>query len=105
MNMKKITAQLSIAILLVAGAASCKKNRLILIRTRTRLQDGTTIVYNVICLLPRITRPFGGRNWGWLQNYMGYWAGSGTAAPNTQEETYTLTTSFRGSRSGLLCMT
>ena len=95
MNMKKITAQLSIAILLVAGAASCKKEAFNINQNPNQATD-STIVYNVI--LPSAqnnTARLVARNWGWLQNYMGYWARSGTYAPNTQEETYTLTTSFQ----------
>jgi hypothetical protein len=34
-------------------------------------------------------------NWGWLQNWMGYWARSGGYAPNSTEETYQITTSFQ----------
>lgn len=34
------------------------------------------------------------QNWGWLQNWMGYWARSGSYAPSLIEETYSITTSF-----------
>lgn len=95
MNMKKITTQLSIAILLVAGAASCKKESFNINKNPNQATD-STIVYNLI--LPAAqnnTARFVSRNWGWLQNYLSYWARSGTYAPNTQEETYQLTTSFQ----------
>jgi len=95
MNMKKITQQLSIAILLVVGAASCKKESFNINKNPNDVTD-STIVYNLI--LPSAqnqTARFVTRNWGWLQNYMSYWARSGTYAPNTQEETYQLTTNFQ----------
>ncbi len=34
-------------------------------------------------------------SWRWLNSYLGYWARSGTFAPNADEESYNLTTNFQ----------
>lgn len=94
MNMKKNISKLSVAILLVVGAISCKKEKFNINGNPNQATD-STIIYNLI--LPAAennTARFVARQWGWLQNYMGYWARSGTYAPNTEEETYQLTTNF-----------
>lgn len=94
--MKKI----KIILLLIAGAfmmglSSCSKEDFNINKDPNNATD-STIAYNVI--LPSAqnnTARIVARNWGWLQCYLGYWARSGTYAPNTQEETYELTTSFQ----------
>ena len=93
--MKKIIQLLTLAIILFVGAVSCKKSNFDINNNPNQATD-STIVYNVI--LPSAqnnTARLVARNWGWLQNYLGYWARSGTYAPNTQEETYELTTNFQ----------
>ncbi len=93
--MKKIIQLLPLAILLVIGAISCKKESFDINRNPNDVTD-SSIVYNFI--LPTAqnsTARVVTRNWGWLQNYLGYWARSGTYAPNTAEETYELTTNFQ----------
>ena len=93
--MKKIIQLLALTIALFVGAISCKKDSFN-INTNPNQATDSTIVYNVI--LPAALNNTGrvvARNWGWLQNYLGYWARSGTYAPNTSEETYELTTSFQ----------
>jgi len=94
--MKKI----KIILLLIAGAfmmglSSCSKEDFNINKDPNNATD-STIAYNVI--LPSAqnnTARIVARNWGWLQCYLGYWARSGTYAPNTQEETYELTTAFQ----------
>lgn len=93
--MKKIIQLLSLAIVLVIGAISCKKESFNINKNPNDVTD-STIQYNFI--LPAAqnnTARVVTRNWGWLQNYLGYWARSGTYAPNTAEETYELTTNFQ----------
>ena len=95
MKMKKIIQSLTLALLLFAGVISCKKDSFNINLNPNQATD-STIVYNFI--LPAAqnnTARVVARNWGWLQNYLGYWARSGTYAPNTQEETYELTTNFQ----------
>ena len=93
--MKKIIQLLPLAIVLVIGAISCKKESFNINKNPNDVTD-SSIVYNFI--LPTAqnsTARLVTRNWGWLQNYLGYWARSGTYAPNTAEETYELTTNFQ----------
>lgn len=55
----------------------------------------STVSYDVI--LPAALHGTGAAvagNWGWLQNWMGYWARSGSYAPSLTEETYSITTTF-----------
>src|SRR6476660_3219326 len=95
MKMKKIYQLASMAIILLAGATSCSKESFDVNKNPNDATD-STVVYNVI--LPAAqnnTARLVARNWGWLHNYLGYWARSGTYAPNTDEETYNLTTNFQ----------
>ncbi len=74
---------------------SCKKEKFNINQNPNEATD-STIAYNVI--LPAAqnsTARVVSRSWGWLQNYLGYWARSGTYAPNTEEETYEITTNFQ----------
>lgn len=92
--MKKFVRIFSIAALLALGIQSCKKSRFDINSDPNNATD-STVAYNVI--LPAAlnsTASFIAEDWGWLQNYLGYWARSGTYAPNVGEETYTITTSF-----------
>ena len=92
-NNKIILFFLTLATL--SGMYSCKKESFDINKNPNSATD-STISYNVV--LPAAqngTARIVSRNWGWLQNYMGYWARSGSYAPNTQEEGYELTTSFQ----------
>ncbi len=83
------------AIALIVGMSSCKKDDFNINQNPNEATD-STIAYNVI--LPSAqnnTARLVARNWGWLQCYLGYWARSGTYAPNVDEETYTITTNFQ----------
>lgn len=93
--MKKNIQLFALAIMLVAASTSCKKDDFNINQNPNNATD-STIIYNLI--LPAAqnnTARVVARNWGWLQNYLGYWARSGTYAPNTAEETYELTTNFQ----------
>jgi len=93
MKQKKIFL-LFFAFALIFGMYSCKKEGFNINQDPNNATD-STVAYNVI--LPAAqnsTASIVARNWGWLQNYLGYWARSGTYAPNTEEETYQLTTNF-----------
>lgn len=94
MKQKKIFL-LFFAFALIFGLYSCKKENFNINQNPNEATD-STIAYNVI--LPAAqnsTARIVARNWGWLQNYLGYWARSGTYASNTEEETYNLTTNFQ----------
>jgi hypothetical protein len=94
MKQKKIFL-LFFAFALIFGMYSCKKESFNINQNPNNATD-STVAYNVI--LPAAqnsTASLVARNWGWLQNYLGYWSRSGTYAPNTEEETYQLTTNFQ----------
>jgi len=94
MKQKKIFL-LFFAFALIFGMYSCKKENFNINQNPNNATD-STVAYNVI--LPSAqnsTASLVARNWGWLQNYLGYWSRSGTYAPNTEEETYQLTTNFQ----------
>ncbi len=93
--MKRIINSLLIAIVFAISILSCKKNGFDINKNPNTPTD-STISYNVI--LPAAQASTGrivNTPWGWLQNYLSFWARSGTYAPATQEETYALTTSFQ----------
>jgi hypothetical protein len=95
MRLNKIFIPIALAAILgVAGFSSCKKSTFDINQNPNQVTD-STVTYNVI--LPAALHNTGGliaRDWGWLQNWLGYWSRSGTYAPNVIEETYQITTSF-----------
>lgn len=95
----KLTRTYSIIlVLLVAlatGIQSCKKESFNVNKNPNQPTD-STVTYNV--LLPaalQSTSYIVATDWGFLQNWLGYWARSGTYAPNVTEETYQITTNFQ----------
>ena len=91
MKIKNILYTLMFALVLSVAITGCKKADFDINKNPNSPTD-STITFNVI--LPAALDATGSlvaTDWGWLQNYMGYWARSGTYAPNTQEETYSLT--------------
>jgi len=84
-----------LAVTLLTGIYSCKKDSFNINSDPNNATD-STVAYNVI--LPAAqnnTARVVSRSWAWLQNYLGYWARSGTYAPNVEEETYEITTNFQ----------
>jgi len=84
-----------LAVILLTGIYSCKKDSFNINSDPNNATD-STVAYNVI--LPAAqnnTARVVSRSWAWLQNYLGYWARSGTYAPNVEEETYEITTNFQ----------
>ena len=93
MKIKNILYTLTFTLVLFAVITGCKKADFDINKNPNSPTD-STVTFNVI--LPAALEATGSlvaTDWGWLQNYMGFWARSGTYAPNTQEETYSLTTS------------
>ncbi len=92
--MKKTLTILTCCLLLLAANEGCKKSEFDINQNPNQPTD-STVTYNVILPAAQaatgriITRP-----WGFLQNWLGYWARSGTYAPAAQEESYLITTSF-----------
>jgi hypothetical protein len=84
-----------VAITVAAGSVGCNKDRFDINRNINNPTD-STITYDL--LLPASLNNTGkiiATDWAYLQNWLGYWARSGTYAPSVTEETYNVTTSFR----------
>ena len=96
MKLRKIFYSTTTAILIIAGVSSCSKETLNVNQNPNQPTD-STIAYNAIlpAALNNTARAVA-TNWGWLQNWLGYWARSGTYAPSTTEESYNVTTNFQG---------
>jgi Starch-binding associating with outer membrane len=96
MKFNKSTYILFLAIVpIIVVFGSCKKSHFNINKNPNDATD-STISYNVI--LPSALHSTGaivGTQWGWLQNWMGFWARSGTYAPNVIEETYQINTGFQ----------
>ena len=91
MKIYKIKYLLLAAVFLVVATESCKKADFD-INQEINVPTDSTVTYDVI--LPAALDATGrivANDWGWLQNWMGFWARSGTYAPNVSEETYALT--------------
>lgn len=94
MRLQKLLYAAAAATIMVAGLGSCKKNAFNINQNPNNATD-STVSYDVI--LPAALHSTGTlvRNpWGFLQNWMGFWARSGTYAPNVIEETYQIPTTF-----------
>lgn len=94
MKLKHIIYTVVVAISLIAGTTSCKKSVFDINKNPNNPTD-STISYDLI--LPSALNGTGrvvGRNWSFLQNWLGFWARSGTYAPSVMEESYQITTSF-----------
>lgn len=94
MKINKLIYGVPLAILLIAGGSSCRKGQF---NINKNVNDPTdsTVTYDVV--LPAALHASGfivGTQWGPIQNWMSFWARSGTYAPNVIEETYQITTGF-----------
>lgn len=93
MKLKKLIYILPFAAIIIAGQGCSKKQ--FDINQNTNSPTDSTVTYDVI--LPSALHSSGtiiATQWGTTQNWMGFWARSGTYAPNVIEETYQITTSF-----------
>src|SRR5688572_5814583 len=92
MKLKKIIYLIPLAAIVVA--TGCRKSQFNINRNTNNPTD-STVTYDVV--LPAALNASGAlmaTQWGPIQNWMGYWARSGTYAPNVTEETYQITTTF-----------
>jgi len=92
MKLKKLIYFIPLAAILVA--TGCRKSQFNINRNTNNPTD-STVTYDVV--LPAALNATGAlmaTQWGPIQNWMGYWARSGTYAPNVTEETYQITTTF-----------
>ncbi|MBL7722734.1 MAG: SusD/RagB family nutrient-binding outer membrane lipoprotein, partial [Chitinophagaceae bacterium] len=94
MKIYKILTGLFPAVMLIVAIAGCRKSQFN-INQNTNNPTDSTVSYDVV--LPAALHASGtiiANPWGTTQNWMGYWARSGTYAPNVIEETYEITTGF-----------
>ncbi len=94
MKLNKIIYGVAFAGLLVTAGSSCRKGQFNINQNINNPTD-STITYNAV--LPAAMNATGSiiaRSWGVQQNWMSFWARSGTYAPNVTEETYQITTGF-----------
>jgi hypothetical protein len=92
MKLKKIIYLIPLAAIVVA--TGCRKSQFN-INQNTNNPTDSTVTYDVV--LPAALHASGtiqANQWGTIQNWMGFWARSGTYAPNVTEETYQITTAF-----------
>ena len=92
--MRKISIiTLVLAVVMIANQ-SCTKTYFDINKDPNNITSGT-VTYDVV--LPAALSTSGSiiaTQWGFLQNWMGYWARSGSYSANSVEETYNITTSF-----------
>ena len=94
MKLNKIIYGFSLAALVLAASTGCRKSQFNINQNINQVTD-STVTYDVV--LPAALHASGvlmATQWGPIQNWMGYWARSGTYAPNVIEETYEITTGF-----------
>ena len=94
MKLKKLIYGVPLAAILIAAGTGCRKSQFN-INQNTNSPTDSTVSYDVV--LPAALHATGtivGTQWGPIQNWMGFWARSGTYAPNVIEETYEITTGF-----------
>jgi hypothetical protein len=96
MKLKKLIYSVPLAVILIAAGTGCRKSQF---NINKNVNDPTdsTVTYDVV--LPAALHASGAimassGSWGPIQNWMGFWARSGTYAPNVIEETYQITTTF-----------
>lgn len=94
MKLKNIIYGVSLGAIILAAGSGCRKSQFNINQNINSPTD-STVTYDVV--LPAALHASGtiiAGQWGTIQNWMGYWARSGTYAPNVIEETYEITTGF-----------
>lgn len=94
MKLNKLIYGVSLAVLLIIAGSSCRKSQFNINKNINNPTD-SSVTYDVV--LPAALHASGfivGTQWGPIQNWMSFWARSGTYAPNVLEETYQITTGF-----------
>src|SRR6478735_11056761 len=77
------------------GVTSCSKSDFDINKNPNAPTD-STITYNLLLASSlQTTASLVETQWGFLQNWLGYWARSGTYAPNVTEESYDVTNNFQ----------
>lgn len=95
MKLNKIIYGVVLAVLLITAGSSCRKGQFNINQNINNPTDSTITYGAVLPAAMNATGSIIARNWGVQQNWMSYWARSGTYAPNVTEETYQITTGFQ----------
>jgi hypothetical protein len=90
--MKKILIFLLPILIIIS---SCKKSFFEINANPNNATDATITSALLMSNALHVTAARNGTAYGWLNNWMGYWAPSGTYAPDVEESTYDLTSNFR----------
>lgn len=94
MKLNKLIYGVAIAVMLITAGSSCRKGQFNINKNINSPTD-SSVTYDVV--LPAALHASGtiiATQWGPIQNWMSFWARSGTYAPNVLEETYQITTGF-----------
>ncbi|MES1198015.1 MAG: SusD/RagB family nutrient-binding outer membrane lipoprotein [Chitinophagaceae bacterium] len=94
MKLKKIIYSFHLVAIAIVAGLGCRKSQFNINQDQNNPTD-STVAFQVV--LPAALHASGAivtTQWGTIQNWMGYWARSGTYAPNVAEETYQITTAF-----------
>jgi hypothetical protein len=94
MSIKKILYSAFIVGFTIAVISGCKKSVFDINKNPNQATDSTVSYDVILAAAQHSSGALVGTTWGFLQNWMGYWARSGTYAPNVIEETYQITTTF-----------
>ncbi len=94
MKLNKIIQGLALLVV-IALATSCKKGTFNINKNPNTPTDSTIQYQTILPAALNTTGAIVGNSWGWLQNWMGFWARSGSFAPNATEESYNVTTGFQ----------
>ncbi len=95
MKFKRINKSFILVAIAAAAIMGCKKSDFNINANPNQATDSTVSYDVILASAMHATGSAVATNWGWLQNWMGYWARSGTYAPSVLEETYQITTSFQ----------
>ncbi|RZK46670.1 MAG: SusD/RagB family nutrient-binding outer membrane lipoprotein, partial [Pedobacter sp.] len=95
MKIKNIKSLLVIGVLVLVAATGCKKEDFDINRNPDDITESTVNFRTVLpSALANTATAIEGENWKWLQNWMGWWARSGSFQDLTDEETYEFDNDF-----------
>ncbi len=95
MKIKNIKSLLVIGVLVLVAATGCKKEDFDINRNPDDITESSVDFRTVLpSALANSATAIEGENWKWLQNWMGWWARSGSFQDLTDEETYSFDNDF-----------
>ncbi|HMK25359.1 MAG TPA: SusD/RagB family nutrient-binding outer membrane lipoprotein, partial [Chitinophagaceae bacterium] len=94
MKLNKIIYVVLLAALIGSAGTGCRKGQFNINKNINNPTDSTITYFVVLPAALNHTSRNVNNRWGVIQNWMSYWARSGTYAPAVTEETYQITTNF-----------